>query len=126
MDIARMLRNGTQAPVKLIITKFRTKEQLAGFLGRKMEIDSARCSFILYRFITVVRVRLQYRNGHDYIPTPIPTSGTLRFIPFSINSIQNIKGFGQMNGANQARKLGLTPTQAYTLASIVEEETAIT
>src|ERR1044072_5060355 len=41
MDLARMLRNGRQAPVKLIITKFRTKEQLAGFLGRKMEIDSA-------------------------------------------------------------------------------------
>jgi len=40
MDITRLLRNGTQAPVKLIITKLRTKENLAGFLGRKMELDS--------------------------------------------------------------------------------------
>src|SRR5690349_19494435 len=40
MDITRLLRNNTQAPVKLIITKLRTKENLAGFLGRKMEVDS--------------------------------------------------------------------------------------
>src|SRR6185369_6289532 len=40
MDIVRMLRNGRQAPVKLVITKLRTKEDLASLIGKRLECDS--------------------------------------------------------------------------------------
>ena len=36
LDMIRMLKNGRQSPVNLVINKFRTREDLAGFLGRKI------------------------------------------------------------------------------------------
>ena len=46
VSIVRMLKNGQQDPVNLVITKLRTKEDLASLVGRKFECDSA--SFIAY------------------------------------------------------------------------------
>ncbi len=40
-DLVKLLRSGKQAPVKLVINKFRLKEDLAGFIGSKLEADSA-------------------------------------------------------------------------------------
>ncbi len=40
LNIVRMLRNGQQDPVKLVIIKFRTKEDMAAAIGRKFECDS--------------------------------------------------------------------------------------
>lgn len=122
MDIARMLRNGRQAPVKLIITKFRTKEQLAGFLGRKMEIDSADVvayytdSLQSYGFDSNTVMAMLYPNTYSY------------FWNASVGDVfekfqAEYKRVWTDERRNQARKLGLTPIQAYTLASIVEEET---
>jgi UPF0755 protein len=123
MDIARMLRNGTQAPVKLIITKFRTKEQLAGFLGRKMEIDSADVvsyytdSLQSFGFDSNTVMAMLYPNTYTYFwNAPVQTI----FDKFHTE----YKKVWTDERRNQARKLGLTPIQAYTLASIVEEETA--
>src|SRR5689334_524220 len=39
-SILRMLHNGRQTPVKIVITKFRTLEGLAGAMGKKLEADS--------------------------------------------------------------------------------------
>ena len=39
LSIARMLRNNSQSPVKLVIIKLRTKENLAAFLGKRFECD---------------------------------------------------------------------------------------
>ncbi len=36
-EIARMLRNGKQAPVNLVITKLRVKEHLASLVGKRFE-----------------------------------------------------------------------------------------
>jgi UPF0755 protein len=40
-ELARMLRNGRQSPVNLVITKIRTKENFASLIGKKFETDSA-------------------------------------------------------------------------------------
>src|SRR5437868_7412327 len=40
-SLVRMLRSGTQAPVNLVITKLRTKEDLAKKIGDNFECDSA-------------------------------------------------------------------------------------
>src|SRR5207237_5503448 len=37
VHIVRLLRNGQQSPVNLVITKLRTKEDLASLAGRKFE-----------------------------------------------------------------------------------------
>ena len=41
VSIARMFRNNNQLPVKLVIIKLRTKENLSAFLGKRFECDSA-------------------------------------------------------------------------------------
>ncbi|WP_207510888.1 endolytic transglycosylase MltG [Longitalea luteola] len=124
MDISRLLRNGTQAPVKLIITKLRTKENLAGFLGRKMEVDSADVIAWMtnpdtlqpYGFDSNTVMAMIYPNTYTY------------FWNASIHTIFN-KFYNEYKKVwtdarrEQARKQGLTPAMAYTLASIVEEET---
>src|SRR5690349_19780659 len=48
MKIVRELRNGKQEPVKLVIIKFRTKEALAGAIGKKLEVDSLNCISCLH------------------------------------------------------------------------------
>ncbi|OQP62725.1 hypothetical protein A3860_27330 [Niastella vici] len=122
MDITRLLRNGTQAPVKLIITKLRTKENLAGFLGRKMEIDSMDVvayfadSLQPFGFDSNTVIAMIYPNTYTF------------FWNASLGTIFD-KFYGEYKKVwtdarrDEARKLGLTPLQAYTLASIVEEET---
>jgi UPF0755 protein len=45
VNILRMLKNGQQDPVNLVITKIRTKEDFASIIGRRFECDSA--SFII-------------------------------------------------------------------------------
>ncbi|OQP39898.1 hypothetical protein A4H97_16900 [Niastella yeongjuensis] len=124
MDITRLLRNGTQAPVKLIITKLRTKENLAGFLGRKMEVDSLDVLTYLndslksLGFDSNTVMAMIYPNTYTY---------------FWNASMQNIfdkfheeyKRVWTDERRQQARNQGLTPIQAYTLASIVEEESTI-
>ena len=42
LSIVRQLRNGKQTPVNLVITKIRTKEDLARMAGNKFEFDSSR------------------------------------------------------------------------------------
>ncbi|MCH5597656.1 endolytic transglycosylase MltG [Niabella ginsengisoli] len=47
LNLLRMLRNGSQTPVKFVVTKIRTKEQLAGKMGKAFEFDStAAISFL--------------------------------------------------------------------------------
>jgi len=124
MDITRLLRNGTQAPVKLIITKLRTKENLAGFLGRKMEIDSLEVLNYLtsvdslqpYGFDSNTVMAMIYPNTYTYF-----WNAPLHVIFEKFHT--EYKRVWTDSRRDQARKLGLTPAQAYTLASIVEEET---
>ena len=40
LNILKMLKNGRQVPVNLVITKLRTREDLAALIGRKFECDS--------------------------------------------------------------------------------------
>lgn len=124
MDIVRLLRNGTQAPVKLIITKLRTKENLAGFLGRKMEIDSATVMAYLsnadslqsYGFDSNTVMAMIYPNTYIYNwNAPLHTIFDKFYAEY--------KKVWTEERRQQAREHGLTPVTAYTLASIVEEET---
>lgn len=124
MDIVRLLRNGTQAPVKLIITKLRTKENLAGFLGRKMEVDSATVIAYLsnpdslqpYGFDTSTVMAMIYPNTYMY-----NWNAPLHSILDKFHA--EYKKVWTEERRQRARELGLSPVTAYTLASIVEEET---
>lgn len=123
-DIAKMLRNGTQAPVNLVITKIRTKEQLAGMVGRRFESDSLQ----MIRFMTQPDSLSAYGlDSHTVMTAVFPNTYT--YLWNSTPSIIFSKLFAEYNKVwtaerkELASQRGLNPATAYILASIIEEET---
>jgi len=124
LSLVRKLRSGQQSPVNLVINKVRTKEQLAAQVGRKFECDSA--SFLSYMNSAQLRDRYGL-DSHSVMTLIIPDTYT-----YFWNSTPEIifnklekryQNFWTEERKNKAAAKGLTPTQVYILASIVEEET---
>jgi UPF0755 protein len=123
-DIVRMLRNGQQSPVNLIITKLRTKEDLAAMIGRKFECDSASVMDYIknpdtlntYGFDTNTIIATVYPNTYTYFWNTTPSAIFKKLYA-------EYKKVWTPERIQQATALGLTPVKAYTLASIIEEET---
>jgi UPF0755 protein len=124
-SITRKIKNGRLAAVNLVINKLRIREDLAKLIAKNFSSDSA----------TV----MQFLNSNDSLkPFGVDTNTVFTMIipdtyTFYWNTtIHNIftklqdasDNFWNKNDRiNKANKLGLTPATAYTLASIVEEET---
>lgn len=124
IGILRMLRNGRQTPVKIVITKFRTLEGLASAIGKKLECDSAALADYLHNndslrsfgvdsntFLAIV-----LPNTYSYFWNTTP-SGLFR------KMYAAYKAWWTPARMQAARSRGLTPVTATILASIVEEET---
>jgi len=124
VTIVRMLRNGRQTPVNFTINKIRTKEDLAEMVGRKFECDST--------------AMLNFRNSEDSlkkfdtspelaITNILPDTYTFFWNTYPSRIYQKFydasKKFWTDERKQKAQALGLSPAQAYILASIIEEET---
>ena len=125
-QIAKMLRNGKQSPVNLVITKIRTKEQFAGMIGRKFESDS----LTMIRFITSHDSLREYGLDSNTVLTAVfPNTYTYVWnsTPSTIFSklYAEYKKIWTPERKKLAQQHGLTPTTAYILASIIEEETNV-
>jgi UPF0755 protein len=122
--IVRMLRNGQQSPVNLVIIKLRTKEDLAALIGRKFECDSASVmdyisnpdTLHFYGFDTNTIMATVYPNTYTYFWNTTPSAIFRKLF-------SEYKTVWTPERKRQAEQLGLEPIAAYTLASIVEEET---
>lgn len=122
--IVRMLRNGQQAPVNFTINKVRTKEDLAEMIGRKFECDSAEVMAYMnnpdtvaaYGFDTSTIMATVYPNTYTYFWNSTPDVVFRKFYA-------EYKKVWTPARIQQATQLGLSPVKAYTLASIIEEET---
>ena len=124
LNILKMLRNGRQVPVNLVITKLRTKEDLAGMIGRKFECDSA--AFIrflnnsdtlsVYTLDTNTVMTMVFPNTYTYYWNTTPSR---IFKKMELAA----RAFWTPERIQQASTRHLTPVTAYILASIVEEET---
>lgn len=123
-ELVRMLKNGRQSPVNLVIIKFRTREEFAGLIGKEFEIDSLQMISFLNNNDTLRHYGL---DSNSWAFAIIPDTYT-----YFWNSTPS-KIFAKLYSASQKfwtteriQKLNennLTPVQAYTLASIIEEET---
>jgi UPF0755 protein len=124
ISVLKMLRSGRQVPVNLVITKLRTREDLAGLIGRKLECDSA-------AFMT-------YLNNNDTLQIYSLDTNTVMtaILPNTYTYFWNTtpsRIFRKMEAASrifwnperikEAEAHHLSPVTAYILASIVEEET---
>ena len=96
--IFKRLQAGVQTPVKLTIPSVRTIGKLCKTVSRQIMADSADIARLL--------------NDSTYCAT------------LGYNMQKEHKRFWNEKRMNQAKAIGLTPTEVSTLASIVEEETA--
>ncbi|HEX2535897.1 MAG TPA: endolytic transglycosylase MltG [Chitinophagaceae bacterium] len=124
LNLVRRLRNGQQDPVNLTITKLRTRQDLARLIGRRFECDSAEV--------------INYLNSNDSLAkldiTPelvmtvvLPDTYTYFWNTSPGEILERLsaesKKYWTKERQAQAQARGLSPEQAYILASIVEEET---
>lgn len=124
VNILRMLKNGLQDPVNLVITKLRTREDLASMVGRKFECDSA--SFMAY-ISSPDSLRKFKLDSNTVMTSVFPDTYTYFWntTPAKIFAKlrSNYETFWTTERITEAKDHGLNPQTAYTLASIVEEET---
>ncbi len=123
-DLVRMLRAGNQTQVSFVITKIRTKETLAGRIGKNFECDSLQ----MIRFLnnadslkhfgldtgTVMVAAMPYTYPINWNTTP----GKI-FRQFHTAWEQ----FWNKERKQKADSIGLSPIQVSVLASIIDEET---
>jgi len=124
LSIIRMLRNNQQATVNFVLNKVRTRGELAKLIGNTLSMDSSTAA--------------HFFNNNDSLK-PFGTDTTLLltlFIPDTYTMYwstslpklmqkmkdQQIQFWNTNNRTEQAKKIGMTPNDVYTLASIVEEE----
>lgn len=126
LSIVRMLHNGRQTPVHFTIAKLRTKEGLAGMVGRKFECDSLSMlrfslnndSLSAFGVDSNTFMTLIMPNTYTYFWNTTPSAILKKMQAFS-------KAWWTPERMHLAEEKGFTPVQAYILASIVEEETNV-
>ncbi len=124
ISMVRALRNGRQAPVHLVITKLRTKEDFARFAGKQLECDSAAIISYLNNIDSLQYPQLDSSNVMTAI---IPNTYTFFWNTTTDKLFHKLYGEGKKFWNTERQKkadsLALTPQQVYILASIIEEET---
>ena len=123
-EVARMLRNGRQSPVNLVITKLRTRENLASLIGKKFETDSSEAMAFLNNRDTLQRYDL---DTNTVMTTIFPNTYTYLWTTSMSGIFKKLIAENRRVWTDERKKeadsIGLTPANAYILASIIEEET---
>jgi UPF0755 protein len=126
-QIAKMLKNGRVAEIKLVINKLRTKEDFAQLIGNHFSIDSASVmqfisnndSLQAFGVDTSTFYAIIIQDTYQfYWDTP------LKQILTKLKSYQE-KFWDDIDRRNKLQSKHLTDIEAYTLASIVDEETNV-
>ena len=122
-NIIRMLRNGTQEPVKLVINKLRTKQDFITFISSQLEADSTEMKRLMQDSTLLAEYELDSNTAMAAI---IPdtyeffwnTSAEKAFRKIA----KNYKRFWNDERKKLATSKTLSPAPVITMASIVEEE----
>jgi UPF0755 protein len=125
-QLARNLKNGNQANVKLSINRIRTLEELAGKIGNG--VDSKTDSLQLLRFFRNNDSIQKYGvNTQTLLALALPYTYEMGWAEEPVEIISRFhkrwEQFWTTEKIQLANKKGLSPFEVSTLASIVEEET---
>ncbi len=122
-DVAKILKSGRQTPVNLVINKLRTKEDLAQKLAGNFECDSAAVIALLNNNDTLLKFGLDTNTAMTAV---IPNTYTILWNTSATRIFRKLyteqEKFWTEKRKQKAADLNLSVKQAYTLASIVEEE----
>jgi len=127
LDLLKMLRRGTQEPVRITFNNIRLPRDLANRLGEQLMVSSEDMMALLND--------TEYCRSMGFTPQTIPAM----FIPNTYEMYWNVSADNLMQRMKreytafwtsarvlQAQKIGLTPVEVSILASIIEEESAAT
>jgi len=123
-QLVKMLRSGKQVPVNLVITKLRTKEDLAKKIAVNFETDSTTVINFLNNNDSLARFDV---DSNTVMTDVIPNTYTYTWTTPVQNIFKKLYAekqiFWNKERLQKANKIGLTPNEVYILASIIEEET---
>ncbi len=125
VDLIRHLRNGKQAPVNVVVNNSRLLEDVAGRVSRFFEPDSAALMKLFKDEKYLNEIGYSYETLMSaFIPDTYQLYWNTSPKKFMERMIKEHDAFWKKNNRlAKAKKLGLTPAEVYTLASIVERET---
>lgn len=126
-DIVRLLRAGNQTPVKVTFNNVRTIEELTGRVSKQLEPDSLS---LLKAFRDTALINSLGYSDHNILTMCIPNTYE---IYWNINPegfirrmlTENVRFWNSRGRTERALELGLTHSEVYILASIVEKETLV-
>ncbi len=124
VNLIRMLKAGRQVPVNLVITKLRTREDLAKKIANNFEPDS----LDIINFLNNNDSLLQFDVDTNTMMTMVvPNTYTYTWNTNTKKVLQKLyteeQKFWNAERIKKANAMHLTPKEIYALASIVEEET---
>lgn len=123
-SLVKMLRSGRQEPVNLVITKLRTKEDLAKKIGGNFEVDSLEVIGFLNNKEALLPFDVDTLTVMtDVIPNTYTYTWTTPVKDIFKKLYNEEQKFWNAERLAKAQRLQLSPKEVYTLASIVEEET---
>ncbi|MCF3107906.1 endolytic transglycosylase MltG [Niabella sp. CC-SYL272] len=124
LSLVRMLKNGRQTPVDLVINKIRTKEALAGRIGKLFECDSLQTIGFLNSKDSLTEYGL---DSNTVMATVLPLRYEIKWntTPRAIfdRFFEAYKKFWTDERSKKAAAQGLSQLEVITLASIIDEET---
>ncbi|MDX2003371.1 MAG: endolytic transglycosylase MltG [Chitinophagales bacterium] len=122
-DLLSILRSGRQTPVKIVINKFRTKADLAGYIGKKLEMDSVELTQLLNDEVYLDSMGMKPETAMAlFIPNTYEFYWNTSAQKFVGKMASEYQKFWTDTRKQQAIAKGLEPIQVIVLASIVEEE----
>ena len=122
--LVKMLRSGRQFPVNLVITKLRTKEDLAKKIAINFETDSLTAIRFLNNNDSIQKFNVDTNTVMtDVIPNTYTYMWNTSMGTIFKKLYAEEEKFWNRQRSEQAQRLNLTPKEVYTLASLVEEET---
>ena len=121
----RRLKNGQQSSISLHIPEFRTMDRLAGFLSRKLMLDSITIADALYSQETCQKL------GYDtctisamFIPDTYDIYWNVSLDGLLKRMLREHDRFWKGDREDKAANMNMTPIEVATRASIIDEETA--
>lgn len=125
-SIVKMLRNGRQAPVKLVINKLRTKQEFIDMLSAKLEEDSAALKSLLTNQTWLSAYGLDENTVMcGIVPDTYEMYWNTNPEKALKKLLENYNKFWTDERKQQAQQKGMRITDVTIMASIVEEETNV-
>lgn len=124
-ELVNLLRSGKQTPIKIAFNNQDTVEKLAGRIAEQIEADSTNLVASIFNTDFLLKNNLSKANVLQiFIPNSYEFYWNTSADKFRNKMLKEYHRFWNDSRKAKAKKLGLTPYQVSTLASIVQKETA--